>query len=250
MNQRAILCSAGLLLSTCAVVPRPQRTGPATDAAVAVSGDSVFLYNSRIARTFTLIQGAPRTRAIANRLAGGPELRVEGPEFVLRLAGGRLLTDADCTASLWWHDAAPDGRATLHSVFRSGEDGLTVEVSYELGAGKPYIRKRLALSREGAEPLHIERIETENLKPTRPAPAQEASGEPVAVEDFFWICEAAASDGGLRDGVLSIGPRGAVDAAQGVPVFTASVVGASFHGRMREAFAEYAKEARRGATGP
>lgn len=239
-----------LLLGGCASIPQPPAGGPLNDATVTVSGESVYLHNPRISRSFVLRAGAPRTVGVTNRLAGSGELRQEGrdlrpfPEFALTLGDGRRLTDADFDAAAWSHDVPPAGPTTLRSTFRRPADGLAVDVVYEIPSGKSWIRKRLAVTVAGPSPVRIDRIELERFKPARPAKGHEGPGQPVYIDDLFWGCEYPAADNAVREGEVSLGYPCGLELRDGTLASRGAVVGAGFGGRVRDAFFDYVEDIR------
>jgi hypothetical protein len=242
---RQIGVLAPVVAGACATI-EPSPPAPSEgDAIVTVSRESIYLHNSRIARSFVLRNGAPRTVGVANRLTGGADLRMDGPEFVLTMDGGRRLIDADFKIQNWSHGKSAGRSAALWTTYRHAELGLAVTVRYELGGGRSFIRKTLTLTCDGPSPLVVDRIELERFKPARQATGHDGPGQPVYVGDLFWGCEYPAADNAVRDGVVSLGYLAGVVLTREPMVSRGAVVGAGFGGRIRDAFFDYIEEGHR-----
>jgi hypothetical protein len=234
-----ILVATTALLAACAPLDRPLPAPPSGAAGVTRAGDWVHLHNDEIVRTFTLRDGAPRTKTVANRLAGGADVELrDAAEFVLTLEGGRKLSDADFAARGWTHESDPGKPARVQSTFHHAATGLTVVVTYTLASGRGVLRKGLSITAEG-DPVLIDRVELERFQPARPTTAHAGLGQPVYVGDLFWGCEYPAAENVVQDGTVSLGYLVGL-APDGKPLVTrTAIAGAGRKGDARQSFFDY-----------
>lgn len=182
------------------------------------AADSASVGNDRIARIVSWNGGRLTTRAIENRLAHRQVDCSDGDEFSLtvRVEGSvaeHRLTATDFTAS----ESPPVLGDTTLEVRLSGKTApLDLTVRYFAKAGEPWMRKHLVVT--AREPLHITKVEVENLgvadayvpyhanqlTARGPAKWRPPLGQPLYTQTsgLWWGVEFPAARNEVRDGTL------------------------------------------------
>lgn len=225
------------------------------------------LENATLSRTLVVEDGVLSTRQIHNKRTGAVLAPTACNEFALRLSEGtdkegtdRVLTAKDFTVQSVRKSAS--GEVTTYAfLLHCKRQGITVRVSYELGAQWTYTRKFLEIT--SCRPLTLEQADVESMHVAdacqnyrlkqittrKPGGWKPGLGQPLYTTETatFWGMEFPAASNTVEDGLLSCGYAPGKNLLAGQPYTTyRSIVGmADDKEFIDEAFYDYIDQIRK-----
>jgi hypothetical protein len=208
---------------------------------------SVRLTNDAVDFQLAIRDGKIVSRMLSNKLSN-ETARLPGSDFELEFEGGGTV-------------AAPAFRATIRKattaeieILYEGASGLFVRVVYELPAGRPYLRKRIAVRRAGGPEARLLRADLENWTGVRRAwrsigdrDRLPCASQPIYCDTLWAGVEfvAAFNEYGTGGFVLRSRPGGPRIGPQWLAL-NSTVIGCSGPNQVREAFLRYIEDVRLG----
>lgn len=253
IEQSAALAAGIAVFGACArahLMPAP--TG--SPARFTSAGDQLTLANDMIAATWSLAHGGPRIARVRST-AGGAELALDAPVFLIGLSDGTVLRSdmlrvvrgpahealAARSGASRLAERIPGRRVTMVLEDQTGR--LRATWSALLRDGSPYVRQELAFEALGA-PLPVREISMLDLALPNAEVSGSVKGSPIVAGQWYAGFEHPLSTSSVEGGrARAVLPR-ELPLRPGAPFTASSVIGVVRPGQRRRDFLAYVERER------
>ncbi|MCW5976863.1 MAG: alpha-galactosidase [Bryobacteraceae bacterium] len=201
------------------------------------------LANSALEFQIEIRGGKLAARELVNRLSR-ETVALPARDFAIEFEGGERVDSAGMEASV-------EARDATRIELAYAKETVTVRVQYELPAGKPYLRKRIRLKRDG-QPKRVMLVELEDWqgvkrpwRSMRPVDRLPHGSHPIYCDTLWTGVEfAAAFNEYSGDGFLLRSRPGGKPAGTEWLALNSTVMGVAEQGQTRDAFLAYIDDIR------
>ncbi|NLF08739.1 MAG: hypothetical protein GX594_12285 [Pirellulaceae bacterium] len=233
IRNATILCY--VCLAALSVAANGQAAGGKT---VVVKTDrKIVLSNDMLELAFDASGERPTLSRLTNRLSGRA-IPIASDDFAIGLEGREPLRGADFRLVKTTPETLPGGRRIVFNL-ACEEPKVELKLSYELGDGDFFTRRRLVIVPAKDKPLELRELEAWRVG-IEGAAAYQGYGVPIYLDDTFWGLEFPGGRNTYADGAVSL--KHHPGRAIGKPYAAkTAVVGAAEPGRVRPRFLEYVR---------